>query len=114
MSLHLRRDILIAYSPSADAKWKPENMELGRFYPVFAYENGTLKRSDGAIGEATYYHFVGDGNRPSRLIQSSAVLMLDNNTIPALSEADYDFIFAGISREHNKGSATVGKDEPGF
>lgn len=53
-------------------------MSLGKLYVVYAYENGILNRADGSKGEAVYFHFVGDGYRPARLIQSNAIVIPDD------------------------------------
>jgi len=46
------------------------------WYRVFGYENGTVKYRDGGAGDAFFFHFVGEGRRPARLIQGNAVLSL--------------------------------------
>jgi len=85
MSLHLNRSVWVGYNPAVDRKWLPIGMSPSRFYPVFAYENGTLKMKDGTVGEAVYFHFIGDANVPCRLIRGSAVLVLDADA-PASSD----------------------------
>lgn len=78
MSMHIsNRPLFVAYSPSQDPKWRPEDMGINKWYPVFGYENGNIKLSDGKRGEAFFFHFIGEGSRPCRLIQGNAVLALD-------------------------------------
>lgn len=75
MSKHICRDVLIGYSPACDRKWCPEFMKPGKLYPVYGYENGSLKLKDGGQGEAFYYLFAGEGFRPCRLIESNAIIV---------------------------------------
>ena len=57
-------------------------MKSKKWYPVFGYENGHVKYKDGGAGDAFFFHFVGEGARPCRLIQGNAVVALDS--IPAV------------------------------
>lgn len=78
MSTHVcSRAIYVAYSPSEDPKWRPEDMKAKTWYAVWGYENGMVKYKDGGAGEAFYFHFIGEGARPCRLLQGNAVIALD-------------------------------------
>lgn len=110
MSIHLNREIRIAYSPYCDLKWRPEFMLPEKFYPVYAYENGVLKRHDGTTGEAFYFHFAGEGGRPCRLIHSNAVIVLESE-FGVASERD---IMDKVIDESEKTKSAAPADDPGF
>lgn len=73
--IRVYRPLLVGYNAQADRKWMPEGMFAAKLYPVFGVEDGKLTRQDKTTGEATYFHFVGEGHKPCRLIQSNAVLV---------------------------------------
>lgn len=75
MSLHLKESIYVAYSPFVDPKWKPEFLQLRKFYRCYAYENGSIKLKDGGTSEAVYFHVAGENGRPCRLISSNVIVI---------------------------------------
>lgn len=119
MSQHLDRAIHVGYSPSCDLKWKPEYMDVGRFYPVYGYENGSLKlrpkagqpEGSGGTGEAFYFHVIGKGFRPCRLISSNAVVVLDSEIGAGSDEAK---LWEAIKAFHGGKSAAGPENDPGF
>ena len=121
MSQHLDRAIHVGYSPSCDIKWKPEYMDVGKFYPVYGYENGTLKlkpkpgaasNAPAVTGEAFYFHVIGNGCRPCRLISSNAVVVLDSEIGAGSDEKKLWETIAA----YRGGAPAAGRpaDDPGF
>lgn len=88
MSLHLKESIYVAYSPFVDPKWKPEFLQLRKFYFCYAYENGSIKLKDGGTSEAVYFHVAGENGRPCRLISSNVIVIEADEYRNYASETD--------------------------
>lgn len=89
MSVHIfAAELYVAFSQRSDRKYLPDGMEIGSWYRVIGYENGTVKRQDGTKGEALYFHFVGPEKRPYRLIQSNVLLHWGSNPPAIEIESD--------------------------
>lgn len=102
MATHIaNRTIFVAFSPSEDPKWRPDDMEPRKWYQVYGYENGTIKYRDGDKGEAFFFHFIGEGCRPCRLIHGNAVVALDK--VPEVFPEHASKANSGADSEFNPG-----------